>query len=163
MRRADEAHAARHQNRRGGRRARRNQRRDPRGALPRHRRHRHGDPHSRNRQGDSAALLRRDREAFVLFGLLERRPTGLDGSAALSRRLRRHRRRGACTRLRGAGRTVRQGRAGGVPRSTQPVGADVRARDIEVGRGADRREVRCRRWSQGRPPGGPAAVQRRRR
>jgi hypothetical protein len=25
------------------------------------------------------------------------------------------------------------------------------------------REVRCRRWSQGRPPGGPAAVQRRRR
>jgi hypothetical protein len=31
----------------------------------------------------------------ALFGLLEWRPTGLDGSAALSRRLRRDRRRGA--------------------------------------------------------------------
>jgi hypothetical protein len=38
---------------------------------------RRGAPHSRNRQGDSAALLRRDREAFVLFGLLEWRRQGL--------------------------------------------------------------------------------------
>ena len=40
-----------------------------------------------------------DANALVLLRLLERRPSGADGSAALPRRLRRHRRRRAGVRL----------------------------------------------------------------
>src|SRR5262249_31244481 len=51
-----------------------------------------GSSDGRGREGDRPQLLRRDRSEVVLLGLLERRPAGVDGGAALSRRLRRHRR-----------------------------------------------------------------------
>ena len=66
------------------------------------------------RRRSSAAITART-NAVVLQRLLERRAAGADGSATLSRRLRRHRRRRARVRLPRDRRAVHQGYAGRVP------------------------------------------------
>ena len=117
-----------------------------------------GAPDGRSVEGDSAQLLRRDRDARVLFGLLERRTPGADGGAALPRRLRRHRRRRAGGRFHRHRRAVHQGRARAVSRSEEPDAA-ASAGDAAVDRGADPRQVRRARRRERRRDGGSAAVQ----
>ena len=58
-----------------------------------------GASHRGSREGDHPQLLRVERDAFVFLGLLERRPSGADGGAALPGGLRRHCRRRAGRRL----------------------------------------------------------------
>ena len=72
------------------------------------------------RQSDGERLLRRRAEALVLQRLLDRRTPGADRGAALSRRLRRHRRRRAGDVTR---RSRRSDRSGFARRSADPASA----------------------------------------
>ncbi len=120
-----------------------------------------GAPHRGDVEGDHPQLLRRPPDARVLLRLLERRASGADGSAALSRRLRRHRRRRAGGRLHRHRRAVHQGRARAVSGSEEPHAAAL-ARDDAGGGGADSEYVRRARRREGRRDGGSAPVQGRR-
>ena len=132
----------RHRHRPSGRRARRElgaqQPRAP-GQLRLPRR----APHRRSGEGDHAQLLRSERDAVVLLRLLQRRAAGADGSAALPRRLRRHRRRRAGLRLHRDRCAVHQGHPAPRSRIRATCDAALHARDAEKRRGADPREVRC--------------------
>ena len=103
------------------------------------------DPcHDRRRQGYRQGLLWRGAEAFVLHGLLDRRPAGADRSGILSRRLRRrsHRRAGRQPHLGARGGRVglyrREPRAG-----TQAFRREADASQQGGCRGLQRQEQRA--------------------
>ena len=98
--------------------------------------------HCGNGQGDRATLLRHARDAGVLRGLLERRPSGHDGGAALPGRFQRNRFWRARLGLRGDCRTVHQGHPGGLSRQAKPEHPGFLDRRTEVDRGTSRRQVR---------------------
>ncbi len=113
-----------------------------------------GASRRRSLEGNHSPSLRRAGVAVVLQRLLERRPPGADGSAALPGRLRRHRLRRPGLRLHRPRRAVHQGHPGGVPDAAEPDDAAVAGRCLEERRDAGAREVRRarrrHRWRDGR-------------
>ena len=106
-------------------------------------------PHRRGVEGDRQAVLRQGRRALVLHRLLARRRPGHDGVAALSRRLRRHRRRRARLQLAGHRRRVPADPAEDLPRSGQPRVAGHHQRQPRAAR-RRRSSPRATSWTASR-------------